>query len=256
MFVHTHVSGCSEQLVTCRAQLRQKKVNLSLLPCCYISVPFLFIHFVFPSVSFSCNGSTLKYTIHFHVTRVQCTCTSIVLSTKGLLLYQKMTLSACITCIKCCTCQPQIVFGFFRWPTPNESQQHLRQLLVETLKKQQNYCYIKENKQNIPLNKILFFMFFMFLILMSTNKSAAAFCPKGFPAGLLFNMFCTKEYFLYYEHPQQYFKFIKSFWLSLKDHFPLCALVYAPLNCQARKIRCKHKPIKHLYKATKAVDNT
>lgn len=59
--VRAHGSGCSGQLVTCRAQLRQKKVSLSLLLCSYISVPFLFSFFFFftPSVSFSCDGNTL-----------------------------------------------------------------------------------------------------------------------------------------------------------------------------------------------------
>ena len=66
----------------------------------------------------------------------------------------------------------------------------------------------------------------------------------GVHAVLLFD-----TYFLY-EHPQKYFMFIKSFWLSLKNpSFSQRASVYAPLNCHALGI-LKHNPVKHPYKAS------
>lgn len=41
--VHALISGWSGQLVICKSQRRQKKVNLSLLLCSYVSGPFIYI---------------------------------------------------------------------------------------------------------------------------------------------------------------------------------------------------------------------
>lgn len=84
-----------------------------------------------------------------------------------------------------------------------------------------------------------------------TESIAAAAALRDSLADLLSNMFQRVLLLLQYEHLQQLFKFITSFWFSLKDaSFCLCALVYSPLNCHALKTSCENPPIKHLYIAS------